>query len=52
MNGGISQDSRVMESVLRDLEAARKRCERAWADVPAIAVKVRKLGEDTGGEVT
>lgn len=52
MNGGASQDNRVMESVLRDMEAARERCEREWAGVPTIAVKVRKLGHDTGGEVT
>lgn len=47
----LEQDARVMEAVLRDLEAARERCEHAWADVPLIAVKVRKLG-DTDGEVT
>ncbi|MCR4297227.1 MAG: hypothetical protein NUV75_00530, partial [Gallionella sp.] len=45
----LGQDYRVMESVMRDLEAARERCERAWADIPPITVKVRKLGD---GEVT
>lgn len=50
MNGGPSQDNRVMEAVLRDLEAARERCERAWADIPLVTVKVRKMGDT--GEVT